>query len=281
MPHEQPTSEVAEESAGSPGRSAILEHGPSPWGEVAVGLALFLGLGVVLVLFEHLAEGIWYLAGWYVAVCAGWGLGWVRRFPRWSYPYGGLILVMASWWVALGTNLTWIIVMDAALPLAVVVVVAVILAPTVDPWRYLFRGVWQDWTRVSFAIYAVVPLALWVQLDQIDLTYKLLLWAPTVLLVAAGALAYLRSSRAWLRVLSLSAGLILSWTSMAMGVAAYWDGRRAPWTFVPTQWSAEVRRLAAAGAILLGVLLSPVLLGVLRRVGEYVQQRRPQEPDSG
>jgi hypothetical protein len=268
-----------ERSYDAEGPGATLEEGSSPWGGVVMGLLLFLGLGLTLVLFQYLVGGVWYPAGFYVAVCVGWGAGWVKRFPRWSYPYGSLILVLASWWIALGSSLTWILVMDAFLPLVVVVVVSVILAPSIDPWRFLFRGIWQDWTRVSFALYGVLPLVLWAQFEEVAATYRLFFWVPIVLLVAGGALSYLRANRTGTRVLSLVAGLLLSWTLTTIGVSAYWDRRQAEWMPRPGQWTVQAQRMAVAGVILLVVLLSPVLLGTIRRVGAYMRKRRPLDPD--
>ena len=34
----------------------------------------------------------------YIIGVIGLGIGWVKGFPRWSYPYAGLVLFIKGWW---------------------------------------------------------------------------------------------------------------------------------------------------------------------------------------
>ena len=74
-------------------------HGQGSWGEALAGMLPFLVIGLADVLYEYLTyrgHG-WSLTRWvfvasYLVLLIGLGVGWVKGFPRWSYPYAGWIL---------------------------------------------------------------------------------------------------------------------------------------------------------------------------------------------
>jgi len=144
-----------------------------------------------------------------------------------------------------------------------VAVIASLLARGVWPLRQLITGVWHDWTRLSFASYGTLPLALAMAFDEVEGQ------GPVVVLsavLALGALAYMRSTRMWQRALALFGGFSLMWPAATVYLAHYWDGRREQWMPRPGDWSRTIQWMTNRGVGLLVLLLAPALLGLLHLV---------------
>jgi len=84
------------------------------------------------------------------------------------------------------------------------------------------------------------------------------------LILAAGALTYMRSTEIWQRALALLSGLGLSWAAATVYLAHYWDGRQERGMPRPGEWSKTVQWMTDDGVGLVALLLAPALLGLVR-----------------
>ncbi len=182
-------------------------------------------------------------------VCAlGLLFGVWKGFPRWSYAYLGMSLyfgwsynnqnyygVFYKWWV-------W-------LPSFGAILLGLLLARSLKPLARLLRGAWNDWTRLTFALYAfALPMLTVIFFDDdwgVSQLYGLVF--DTVLL-AAGAVVFLRSRTTWGRVLSLLVAFLIL---VLKGFREGWlDGHFGP--------------MVAFTLLYLGLLLLPGVIGLLR-----------------
>jgi hypothetical protein len=270
-PGETPGSRAA---SGEGAENGTWEGRRAPWGEALLGALPFLLFGLA-----YLLEGITELGGHthpaftlldggltrpaiiltaemgvYFVCALGLLLGVIKGFPRWSYAYLGMSLyfgwsynnqnyygVFYKWWV-------W-------LPSFAAIVLGLLLTRSLKPLARLLNGAWNDWTRLSFALYAfAVPMFTLVFFEDDWGVFQLSgLFIDTVLL-AAVAVAFLRSRTSWGRVLSLEAAvLILVVKGMLLG--DWFDGGPLRtlnfWFFLIT--------------IYFGFLLLPAVIGLLRR----------------
>jgi hypothetical protein len=190
-------------------------------------------------------------------ICAlGLLIGVLKGFPRWSYAYLGMSLYFGwsynnqnyyglfyKWWV-------WI-------PLFVAIVLGLLLTRSLQPLARLFQGAWNDWTRLSFSLYALaLPMLTVIFFDEDWGAFQLYgLFFDTVLL-AAVAVAYMRSRTTLGRVLSLQAAvLVLVVKGLLLG--GWFNFGKYP-------------RLLFGPAFLFiiiyfGFLLLPAVIGLLRR----------------
>lgn len=241
-------------------------HGRGSWGEALAAAVPFLAFGLMTVLYEVLLHlnyaWLWGEIACYVVLLIGLGVGWLKGFPRWSYPYGGLVLVFA-WWLGWWP---WI-------PFLLMAVVALLLTRSVHPLRQLVTGVWHDWTRLSFGLYGIMPWAVWMGLDEVR-------WNPapyllvSMVVLAAGALAYVRSARTSQRALALLAGMtVTSWMTMVGPAIFYPDVVWKPWVTVRGVWYAYGRGDIVAWGVATAVMFAPALLDLLRERVESVWAR--------
>jgi hypothetical protein len=255
---------------------------PGPWVETLAGLIPFLYIGLWSIVLELLAfpPPPWQLIAYggllvagYVALLAGLGVGWARGFPRWSYAYllfvplFSLFVSLAAW----STILSYAYVLclplfSSLIPLAVMAVVVLVATRSRPPLARLFTDVWRDWTRLSFALYGLVPLLMWFAFDEVEDRFVIRFAIALTLILAGGALAYLRSVRAWQRVTALLVGTVLARVVTTAGTRIYWNTHPQPWmTGPPVRWYGIVRVSSTGIAMLLAFLFAPALLGLLRR----------------
>ena len=136
------------------------------------------------------------------------------------------------------------------------------------PLRQLITGVWHDWTRLSFASYGTLPLALAMAFDEVKGQGPVLVLSAVL---ALGALAYMRTTRMWQRALALFSGFSLIWAAATVYLAHYWDGLHEQWMQRPGDWSRTIQWMTNRGVGLLILLLAPALLGLLHLVIRFIR----------
>jgi hypothetical protein len=243
------------------------------WGEALIGALPFLLIGLAYLLdgfanlgeYDRLAfklldgslnrpaiiltpeEGVYFVS------VLGLLFGALKGFPRWSYAYLGMSLffswsynnqnyygVFYKWWV-------W-------LPSFAAIVLGLLLTRSLKPLARLLQGAWNDWTRLSFALYAFAsPLVTAVFFDMDWGVFQLYGLLFDTVLLAAGAVAFMRSRTIWGRVLSLEAAVLIL-VVKGMRYPSFVEDLRA------LHWQAFLFII-----IYFGYLLLPAVIGILRR----------------
>jgi hypothetical protein len=193
--------------------------------------------------------------------------GWVKGFPRWCFPYWGFVFLIAFYLLNfrgtifgkpfMGSWLVWI-------PLLVVAVFGTLWTRSLRPVYRLIRSIWEDWTRVSFAIYGLLPLMLIAIYDEVSDKASQPALTGLMLVLAAGALLSMRSTNIWTRIAWLVAGFSLCWVLATLHLGFYWNGRHEPGMGAPASWAATLSWTSPMGAVLFLILIAPMLLEGLR-----------------
>jgi hypothetical protein len=219
-----------------------------------------------------------FLFGGFLLIVAGFGIGWFNHFPRWVFPYifynviFSLYLSNASTpglqifgFEIFGRELwgwrAWVPLLLAAL------IVLLITRFSTQPWVQLGKTTWNDWTQLSFGLYGVMPLVLFIGFDEVDNSYQFPYMVGLALVIIVGALVYMRSPGTKGRVLSLFLCTTISLLILAFGLAYYWNGRVEPWMVgEPDRWVDVIQWNFIMDGILLAILFSPGLIGLLRKI---------------
>jgi len=255
---------------------------PYSWVETLAGLIPFLYFGLWSIVLALLAfppppwqvmAYVGPLVAGYVIMLIGLGVGWVQGFPRWSYAYV-LCVPLFSLYVSIAAYsaiLSYAYVLcvplfSALIPLAVMAIVVLVVTRSRRPLTPLFTHVWRDWTRLSFALYGLVPILVWFAFDEVEDRYVIWFMIALTLILAGGALAYLRSTRVWQRAMALLVGTALARVVATVGTRIYWNTHAEPWmTGLPVRWYGIVGASSTGVTLLLAFLFAPALLGLLRR----------------
>lgn len=256
---------------------------PERWHETLLAAAGLFVPGLALALTELPALRPWTQAlvfGAYLFTLAGVLVGWVRRFPRWSYVYVGYAVLFSLYLSTVSTPGLRVLGYTfarherwgwrACLPPAAVVLLGLLVTRSLRPLGGLFTGVWRDWTRLSLALYGALPLPMWAVTDEVHSRFLVPMLLVIGLCLAAGAAVHMRSRTGVSRLLALLGGLALPWLLSSIALAFYWTSTQESWAAGPVSWTEMALPMLAAGAVLLVILAAPALLVVLRRrVGSW------------
>lgn len=164
----------------------------------------------------------WYLIV-HTALLIGLGIGWAANFPRWVYAYLSGTLMMSTWLVHMRPygfelfgytfgreHLGW----RAWIPLMALSIVMLLFTRSLRPLAQLFRGIWRDWTRLSFGLYGACTWMILAVTYDCKTWYDNTAYLPVDLLLltlvfVGGAFFYMRCRRPWQRVLALQLAFIL------------------------------------------------------------------------
>jgi hypothetical protein len=165
----------------------------------------------------------------------GLAAGWRAKWPRWSFPYLCVSILLCDHWIAqsvgqlvqsviprvFGLEQEWTMFGQFVQSLAfyVLVPVTVLMLMRRIGWlRPLYLRIRQDWTQLSFGLSVVSALMLsGVDYDE-DPLFTLAVILPGVI-VLLSAVAHLRSTNKSQRVLSLLLGLIVA---VAVSIWRHW-----------------------------------------------------------
>jgi hypothetical protein len=199
------------------------------WLEALAGLWPFLLVGPASVLLSYpYPLPAWRSTPWGQALVVaayglplliGLGIGWLRKWPRWAYPYLSVVLLVLGYVVSymltqrvFEVGPEWPYWPRFVINTGSHALVLSALALSARAWRPLqplYQSFRRDWTQLSFGLFLSVGI-LFGSIDrQEDPSLTLFVLLPP-LIVLLGALAYLLSSNKAHRILAMLISLALA-----------------------------------------------------------------------
>jgi hypothetical protein len=184
------------------------DNPPENWPGVAAGLAIFLIADLMLILNEiplaaQPASWAWTLRilsiwGMILVPAVGFTIGWIKSFPRWTYPYVPLAVFFSLYianastpgftffgYPTFGRQLWGL---RAFIPLLLGGLIAWLVTRSFKPLKRFFTQIGEDWTLGSYALSGTLPLVIFIAYDEMDqaysLTYSFLQLEPMTLIFA-------------------------------------------------------------------------------------------------
>ena len=232
------------------------------WGLVAIGGELPHEWAVptwIHTLIRILSIGVLFFPP--IALC----FGWIKGFPRWSYPYVGHMSVYSLYMTSVATpglKLFGYPVFGgdlwgwrAWIPLSIVTLIALLVTRSLRPLLRLVTNIWQDWTLLTFGMFGILPLLVAISFDEVDRLYSLYFMAILAVLMTGTALLYLRSRGQRSRILALLFGIVPTIAITVVAPTLYWQ--RHGWVSAPGA--------AILGGAFLLVMFLPATIGLFRR----------------
>jgi len=233
------------------------EASPSSWANTLLGCAAFLlygGFSILQFSRPNRPDYPWFTGfdtvTFWIPVLLSFGmvtLGWIKNFPRWSYPYVASSLLVT---VALCFSSP-----VGCLPLLFAVALALLITRSTRPLFHLVDQGLLDWTVFAFGAFGTLPVWMEAWCDRTEPSYAYPWLIGLTLFMTGVALAYLRSPHFRGRSLVIKTGLLLSAVVHIVGPAALYP------VFLGHEIElGYVILIVIVESILLLVLLSPVLL---------------------
>ena len=221
-----------------------LESNREPGYTIWMGLLPFVLLGAMVMIFEvprewgnqdlFLSLSGLLMFGGYLVILVGLLVGALAGFPRWTFPYliysivfalyisnastPGLIVFNIEMW---GRDLWgW----RAWVPLGVVMILIPILnRHPLGLLDSLWKGVAKNWSHLTFGLYGLLPLLVFIGFDEMDRTYSFPGASVGLVLIMVGAFLYLRLKAPFWRTFSLVAFGFLGILAVQITSHLYWD----------------------------------------------------------
>lgn len=259
---------------------SIINGGVSYWDALigALPFALF-GIASMLSRTQYPFNTAYSYLVFYAVVLLGLLIGMIKGFPCWAYSYLGWSLVFAWWWSNIGTYglkifgfqinyWSW----QAWLPFLAAFGIALLWTRSIQPFRQLIRGIWQNWTYLSLMIYAFAAFVLLIY-DENHHPYLLVFMAASTLVICMTVWVFLQSASSWKRVIALIAGFVvtlilsniayLNNMSYVTGdYAAYYGLPPSP----PQPWYTALNGVIGWTIFYSGIMFWPLLIGLVRHV---------------
>jgi hypothetical protein len=139
-------------------------------------------------------------------------MGWLRGFPRWWYAYIFFILLFSVY--LMNTSTPGLVLFGfssgrevwgwrALLPVGIITVLAILLSRSRQPFKTLWKTIWYDPSRLSFAFYALLPFLNLIIFDEVNSSFELPFQIFTTAILTIGAVYYLRQTEPWKRLFML------------------------------------------------------------------------------
>lgn len=206
-------------------------------------------------------------------------IGWTRDFPLWSYSYLGWSILLAYFNTNAKINgVRWDY--QVWIPFGVALLIAVLWTRSITPLKKLCQDVWQDWTRLSLAMFALGAFIFMGGGEDHHPNWFAFMLAA-MLVLNAGAWFFLRSSSLKGRILSIGISFVAS--AVPMGISYLtWDWR-AYYGLPPAQsWRGNLGVAPVGVLFWLLILYWPVVIGLARWLIEgRVVNTGPHERFSG
>ena len=152
---------------------------------------------------------------------------WERGFPRWSAPYFGLLvldipLIGLIFFTRIIDNPWGLWSLRAGLIVLLLIFVFYILKRLIEQPVGGDISVDHDVLQFFFGVHVLIPLSWLFILDEIAVAYKTPVIVLCGIILAGGALVYLRSRQMWLRGVSLLASVLVALLLAYLAATLYW-----------------------------------------------------------
>ena len=241
---------------------------PSTRQQALIGILPFLGFGVASMISKadhalpisgHDAEMVLYglsLMGLFI--------GWMRGFPLWSYSYLGWSILIAYFntnWGLYGNDSDF----QVWIPLGIAVLIAILWTRSLDPIKKLFRDIWNDWTRLSLAMFTFGGFV-WLIYDENHHPQLLWFMFAATLAISAAVWLFLRSSSLVGRVFCIIGGFVAGGI-ISQICGATWDYRAYYGLPESTKtWYQSISQSIQIYSFWFGILFWPAIIGIIHRI---------------
>ncbi len=246
------------------------------WISTLAALALFTVAGIVLIMMEIPHEWGYddlllrlrpVFIGWLLVTATGYCIGWIKKFPRWSYPYTTQMVLFSLYLMhvstpglrifgyTFGSSDSW--GWRAWLPAILATLIALLVTRSLQPIGVFFQSIWEDWTLGVFASYSLLPLIIFVIYDEMDRLYTLYCMFALSLMILGTVLLYMRSRTFQQRAITLALGTLLAVSFAFFSIEAYWSGQG--------NTNFDIIRTAITILVICTFIFSPAIIGLFRR----------------
>jgi hypothetical protein len=159
-------------------------------------------------------------------------IGWIKSFPRWSYPYVGHVLLFSPYLSGGATpanSLFGFSIFEnelggwqAVILFVLIPIVALAITRSWRPIAALFTNIWNDWTLLTFGMFGLMPMVVLIGFDEVNRLFSLYFMVLLTLVMTVTALLYIRVKQHGQRLIALLSGSIVIIVTSIVAPGIYW-----------------------------------------------------------
>ena len=152
------------------------------------------------------------------------GIGWIKNFPRWSFPAIGFCLLFSMFFMMMAiSNLSdGILGLWAWTPLLITLIISLIIKPSSEPIKKIIERIREEPALILFALYGFVPIFIWILSDEMYTIWMIFIALISTLILSSGIYLFLRSDKKRTRVLSMIISGLLAVIFTFTASIIYW-----------------------------------------------------------
>jgi hypothetical protein len=152
------------------------------------------------------------------------GIGWIKNFPRWSFPAIGFCLLFSMFFMMMViSNLSdGILGLWAWTPLLITLIISLIIRPSSEPIKKIIERIKEEPALILFALYGFVPIFIWILSDEMYTIWMIFIALISTLILSSGIYLFLRSDKKRTRVLSMIISGLLAVIITYTASTIYW-----------------------------------------------------------
>ena len=133
------------------------------------------------------------------------GMGWIKNFPRWSFPAIGFCLFSCIFFmmVTIPSLKNEYLGYWALFPLLITLVISLMFNPSLKPIRQLTKKIKEEPALLLFTIYGFAPFFLFLFYDEMHAVWLIPVILLSTLILSFGLYTFLRSEKKKIRVISI------------------------------------------------------------------------------
>lgn len=152
------------------------------------------------------------------------GIGWIKNFPRWSFPAIGFCLLFSVFFMMM-------VISDlsdddlglwALAPLIITLIISFIFKPSSEPIKKIIERIKEEPALILFALYGVTPLFVWILSDEVYTPWMIFIALISMFILSSGIYIFLRSDKKWTRVISMIISGLLAVIITYTASTIYW-----------------------------------------------------------
>ncbi|NTV19493.1 MAG: hypothetical protein HGA83_08705 [Bacteroidales bacterium] len=152
------------------------------------------------------------------------GIGWIKNFPRWSFPAIGFCLLLSVFlmMVVISGLSDGVLGLWAWTPLLITLIISLIIKPGSEPIKKIIERIKEEPALILFALYGFVPIFVWILSDEMYTTWMIFIALISTLILSSGIYLFLKSDKKRTRVLSVIISGLLAVIITYTASAIYW-----------------------------------------------------------
>ena len=152
------------------------------------------------------------------------GIGWIKNFPRWSFPAIGFCLLLSVFlmMVVISGLSDGVLGLWAWTPLLITLIISLIIRPSSEPIKKIIERIKEEPALILFALYGFVPIFVWILSDEMYTTWMIFIALISTLILSSGIYLFLKSDKKRTRVLSVIISGLLAVIITYTASAIYW-----------------------------------------------------------